>query len=189
MSDFPAPHTPENAEIAKIVSLYQLPTRRREFLEGLEALCRLPRGSVVMYCPHDARMNAKIARVNLLVEDEVVEFDTYEKRSPSGGGLTCGALTAQVGRFYQLWSTQVFLEQSCWEELSADERDHLEAVFRDLLFQMQKKAPTVVRRQVEGPLQRVRDRLRSAARAGSTEILDQQYSSFVFPSGVPYKLG
>src|SRR5207245_488303 len=65
MSDFPGPHTPENVQIKKIVSIYQRPANRLAFVTGLEALCRLPRGSVVMYCPHDARMNAKIARVNL----------------------------------------------------------------------------------------------------------------------------
>jgi HD superfamily phosphohydrolase len=187
MSDFPEPHTPGNAKVGNIVQTYERPQNRLAFLSAIEAICRLPRGSVAMYCPHDARMNAKIARVNLLVEDEVVEFDAYEKRNPQAG-LTCGALAAQVGRFYQLWSTQIFVEQSCWDQLSPEERSHLEAVFHGFLFQMKPLAPAVARLQVEGPLKKVRDRVQSAARSGSLDLLDQQYAGFKFPSGLPYQL-
>jgi HD superfamily phosphohydrolase len=185
MSDFPEPHNPDNSKIRKIVSLYHQPGNRLQFLTAVEALCRLPRGSVVMYCPHDARMNAKIAKVNLLVDDDVIEFDKYESRNPQAG-LTCGALGAQVGRFYQLWSTQVFVEQESWQALTPSEQLHLEAVLREFLFQLSSTPASVVRVQMEGSLKVVRERELSAARSGSADPTDQNFEDFTFPSGLTY---
>ena len=62
MSDFNGPHHPSNRRLSKVLSLYETPVRRLDFLRGIEALCGLPPGSCVMYCPHDATMNANNRR-------------------------------------------------------------------------------------------------------------------------------
>jgi HD superfamily phosphohydrolase len=102
MADFPGVHGPSNPQVQKVLEIYRVPKNRLAFLRMMEARCGLPWGSLVMNCPPDAMMNAKVAKVNLLVEDEVCPFDKYEEQGEAN--LTRGALTAQIKRCYELWS-------------------------------------------------------------------------------------
>jgi hypothetical protein len=133
-------------------------------------------------------MNAKVAKVKLLIDDEVIAFDDYELRH-GAGGLTCGALTAQVSRFYQLWSTYVFVEPTCWSELDDTQKAHLRSVLDRFLFQMKVGAdPQVARREVEASVGVIRNRKRRAARSGTQEPDEAEYAAFTFPSGLPYRV-
>ena len=98
ISDFTGPHTPDNARLNRLIELYRDPENRRRYLLGMEARCNLPTGSLVFYCPPNASMNAKIAKVNLLIDGDVTPFDAYD-REGQDSSLTRGALWAQIRRF------------------------------------------------------------------------------------------
>jgi hypothetical protein len=44
-------HTPENSKLRKVIQIYGEPENRQKFLDGIEALCNLPSGSLIMYPP------------------------------------------------------------------------------------------------------------------------------------------
>lgn len=186
MSQFAGLHSPENPQVKRIISLYSDPRDRFRFLSLIESLCRLPRGSVIMYCPPSAKMNAKIAKASLFVDGEVKRFDTYEEENKPGG-LTCGALAAQVGRFYQLWSAQIFVDTAIWEEFDQKERNHLVSVFKVFFFQPSTAFdPRVERGNIEASVRVVSARALDAARAGSGDPASTLLAGMTFPSGLPY---
>ena len=188
MSHFPPPHDPDNARLNKLLEIYRIPKNRLDFLEKIELLCGLPRGSVIMYCPHDATMNAKIAKVKLFIEGEVSEFDKYEE-GQKDASLTRGALWAQIHRFYELWSAQIYVERRTWDGLSAAAQSNLKAVLRGFFFLMdQSVKPDIVRNQLEYSVQAVHSETR-AARGGKGDPTLDRYKGFRFPSGLPFLAG
>jgi hypothetical protein len=148
----------------------------------MEARCGLPLGSLVMNCPPDATMNAKVAKVNLFVEDEVSPFDKYEEQGEAN--LTRGALTAQIKRFYELWAAIIYIDRRVWDGLSEGERKNLRSVLKTFFFLEPGADPSVVRAQMEPSLEILRKR--KASRTGTTNVDEKQYRGLSFPSGLPF---
>jgi HD superfamily phosphohydrolase len=177
MSDFRGHKDPRLQELLR---LYAEPRRRLDYLRKMEALCELPPGTLVMNCPPDSSMNAKIAKVNLLIEDRVSPFDEYEET----GTLTHGALSAQVKRFYELWAASVYVSRQVWNERLPVEQQHLKSVLKEFLFQMEPgKDPKITRLQMEPSLKVLQAR---ASRSGSQGR--RTYRETSFPSGLPFDL-
>lgn len=185
MSDFPPPHTPENHEIQRIADLYQDPENRLKYLSLTEALCLLPAGSLLMYCPSSVKMNAKVAKANLLVEGDVKSFVDYENEHV-GTGLTCGALGAQVNRFYQLWSAQVFVERQVWRALSQAQQNNLREILKVLLFARPDSDVNVARQNIQPSVRLIAGRDLAAARGGTRHLNLDGYEGTCFPSGLPF---
>jgi HD superfamily phosphohydrolase len=188
MSDFAGPHNEQNPKVSKLLNMYRPTQSRLRFLRGIEALCSLPLGSLVMYCPHDATMNAKIAKVNLLIEETVWPFVDYENASGESG-LTRGALQAQVQRFYELWSAYVFVERCCWTGLNEVARRHLRSVIQCFFFQDDPSADLkVMRQQVEVSIRTVQDALQLVAARGSfgNPPAVEKFKNYRFPSGLAF---
>jgi HD superfamily phosphohydrolase len=74
-------------------------------------------GSLVMYCP-GRKMNAKIAEVQVLINDQVHKLDDFEGLERSDRGITGGHLQAQKDRFARLWRIQFAIDR--------DEKERLE---------------------------------------------------------------
>lgn len=188
ISDFPGPHGPDNPRLKGVLALYNVPQNRLAFLSGLEARCGLPAGSLVMYCPPDAKMNAKIARVKLFIEGEVYPFDEYE-RVRGDSGLTGGALLAQLKRFYELWSAYIFVERTCWDGLSESARRNLQSVIECFFYQTDPDADLkIARSQVDYSIQTVcAETILAAFRSsfGNPPGVEK-FENFKFPSGLPF---
>lgn len=73
-------------------------------------------------------MNAKIAEVDLLIDDHIKSFTAYE-HDAGDSGLTGGALNSQIRRFQALWSAQVFMHKEAWHQLDEAARQD----FRQLI--------------------------------------------------------
>ena len=193
MSDFTGEHNPDNSKLKEIIKLYADPANRRRFLRGIEELCSLPHGSLVMYCPPDATMNAKVAKVNLYIEGEVVEFDQYETNKSIATSLTRGALNAQIDRFYELWSTQVYIRRECWEPLSEEGKKHLKSIVGNVLYVMKKgqdgQDPKILRQQLEPSIDILRKEEPVAARSQAAGSELEAFEDRVFPSGIPFARG
>jgi HD superfamily phosphohydrolase len=188
MSDLPSPQEPANPIVEHVVGMYRRPEDRLKYLRGVEMLCDLPAGSLVMYCPHDVKMNAKIARVKLLVDDEVIAFDEYEKRHKAEG-LTCGALTAQIRRFYQLWCAQVFVDPVCWQALTKEQQLHLKSILGDFFSRTVRSEPVeVARLKIESSVRILRARNKMAARTARNATSDSIADDYIFPNGLPYRV-
>ena len=182
MADFTGPHTPTNVGVRKLLDVYSSPRNRLDYLRKMEALCGFAPGTLIMNCPPDAAMNAKIAKVNLYIEDEVTRFDEYEERGQPN--LTCGALLAQIKRFYELWAASVYVESRIWAGLSEGERKNLRSVLREFLYPMEAgKDPKIARAQMQPSLDVLRKR---ASRAGSLHPIEKAYEGTSFPSGLPF---
>ena len=190
MSDFPGPHNPENPRVRRLLDLYAVPKNRLAFLSALEARCGLPAGSVVMYSPADARMNAKVAEVNLFIEGHVYPFHEYEK-AQEDSGLTRGALLSQVKRFYELWSASIFVERTCWDRLSKPAQRNLQSVIRCFFYQMDITSDLkIARAQINASVKAVTaETTLSAFRAsfGNPPAVEKP-ESFTFPSGLPFDI-
>lgn len=91
------------------------PQNRARALKVLESDFKLPEGSLAIYCP-TAGMNAKIAEVQIAVNDEVEPFDGYERRNENE--LSGGHLAAQLHRFDRLWRLHVFIHPSAEKSIS-----------------------------------------------------------------------
>ena len=192
-SDLQRSHGSGDSSASKVVTLYTDVDKRRDFLRGLEARCNLPACSLVMYCP-PTKMNAKVADVNLLIEDDVVTFADYD-RDDSQSNLTRGALSSRTQRFAELWSTQVFLHRDVWakleqpiSEIQTTPLDHLRNVIRVFLFQ---SAPhsnlTVARMSIQPSIDCVQEaQVLEAARSTTTNYDLDQFTDFIFPSGLPF---
>jgi HD superfamily phosphohydrolase len=87
----------------------QAAANRLTALHLLERDFDMPPGSLVMYCP-GRRMNAKIAQVQVLINDEVHRLDAFEGEERSDRGITGGHLQAQKDRFRRLWRIQFAIE-------------------------------------------------------------------------------
>lgn len=187
MNELASPQTPDNDVVKGMVKLYRSPQNRLHFLRGLEAICELPPGSVVMYCPPDAQMNAKVAEVKLLIGDDVQPFNEYEAMHGPEGGLTHGALTAQIGRFHQLWSAQVFIDPTVIAAWSENQRTHLRHVVKDCFSIWPEDGRAVARTRTDGSLAVVLERQAVAARSGTPRNDDASaFVSFEFPGGLPF---
>lgn len=187
ISDFIGAHSPEHPRLKKLIELYRKPDNRQKFLRGMEARCNLPAGSLVMYCPPDARMNAKVAKVNLLIEGDVTQFDEYDKGGEDSN-LTRGALWAQIRRFYELWSAQIYVERVTWDSLSLKGKKNLRATFKEFFFQMRPDTDVaIVREQVEVSISTVLAENLMAARVESAAPELDKFAEFIFPSGLPFE--
>lgn len=106
-SDFKEPD-----DISDFINLYVEPNNRHRYLVYIESMLDLQKGSAFLYCPHDETMNAKIAKVNLLIGGRVVKANKYEDDHRRTSKLTGGMLSAQVNRFSELWATHLFIDKS-----------------------------------------------------------------------------
>lgn len=178
------------SELTGVIKLYQQPDRRSEYLTNLEVLCGLPSGCLAMYCSIDAKMNAKIAEVNLLIDDNIKSFKKYEADA-GDVGLTGGTLNAQVRRFQALWSAQLFMHRDVWSHLDQNARQDLRQVIRDTFLPISLWGRDVSnlmhhRNQMESRISNVKDKFTmAAARSGTEEITEQQFVSEQFPNGLP----
>ena len=186
ISDFQGSHDLENTRLNALIRLYRDPLNRYSFLRGIEARCSLPPGSLIMYCPPNAAMNAKVAKVNLFIEGEIKPFDVYDQKGEDST-LTRGALWAQIRRFYELWSAQVYIEHVTWDSLSPMGQKNLRAAIKEFFFQMRPDTDvSIVRQQVESSIQFVLGETAKAARLGSEEPGIDELNDFVFPSGLAF---
>jgi HD superfamily phosphohydrolase len=182
MADFTGPRNPENVCLRRLLEIYKQPVNRLEYLRMTEVLCEFSPGTLIMNCPADAAMNAKIASVNLYIEDDVSPFDKYEQRGQPN--LTRGALLAQIDRFYELWAAGVYVDSRTWHGLTEAERKHLKSVLREFLFRMEtEKDPNVARAQMQPSLDVLR---KKASRAGTVDPREEAYRNSSFPSGMPF---
>lgn len=187
ISDFPGVHSPKNPRLSKLIDIYRIPQNRLSYLQGIEALCDLPPGSLAMYCPPDATMNAKIAKVNLYIEGEITPFDKYEENQ-GDASLTHGALEAQIKRFYELWSVQIYIERTCWDKLSSFAKENLKKVLKEFFFQTTPDSdPRIARSNVEASVQTVLNETSAAARSGTKDPRTERLKGFKFPSGLEFQ--
>jgi HD superfamily phosphohydrolase len=77
---------------------------RLDLARALEAQFDLQIGDLAIYCPR-AKMNAKVAEVQVLLDDEVKTLALHESSSESN--LTGGHLVAQTERFSRLWRMHI----------------------------------------------------------------------------------
>ncbi len=181
MGEFTGPHDSSNPRLREVLAIYGSPENRLKYLRMMEARCELPPGTLVMNCPPNAAMNAKIAKVKLYIEDEVSPFDEYDAGSQN---LTCGALSAQIKRFYELWAASVYVERNVWDSMTHGERQNLKSVIKEFLFVMDPNRDLdVVRSQMSPSIEMLSKR---AARAGTSDLRLETYREAVFPSGLPF---
>jgi len=183
MSDFPGAHYPDNPRLVELLRTYKDPRKRLEFLQGMEALCGLRPGTLIMNCPSDAAMNAKIAKVKLFIEGTVNAFDDYESKQ-GDASLTRGALWAQIKRFYELWAASIYVNRREWDQLSKDRQEHLRSLLQKVFFQMEPGSDlNVVRMQAQPSIDSLSTR---AAQMGTVDPRIEALRGFTFPSGVPF---
>jgi hypothetical protein len=185
MSDFTGPHNPTNRRLLNLLRMYREPRKRLEFLRGMEALCEFPPGALIVNCPSDAAMNAKVAKVNLFIEGDVNAFDAYEQNQGEAS-LTRGALWAQIGRFYELWAASIYVDRREWDRLPADRQKHLKSLLREFFFQMDASAdPKIVRMQMQASVQQF---MKKASQKGTVDPRRAHLRGWVFPSGLPFEV-
>lgn len=197
-SDFPASHGEEKPGPVRVFEMYRPNENRRAFLVGLENLCGLSENSLVMYCP-PTEMNAKVAKVKLLIERQVISFDTYDSERQETS-LTRGALWSHIARFSELWSTQIFLRKDVWDELSTRPAtaegangptllDQLRHVVGTFLYSLNHETEAAIQRiGIEPAISAIKEDmgLPQAARTNTAAPVAQRYGNFVFPSGLPF---
>ena len=192
-SDIQKSHRSRESGANKVVELYADIDKRRAFLHGLEMLCKLPENSLVMYCP-PTKMNAKVAEVKLLIENDVVTFADYDQ-DDSQCNLTRGALLSRRQRFAELWSAQVFLRRDVWSILDnpvtgtpSTPLIHLRHVIGAFLFQSNPRVDlNVARMNIQPSIDGVRVvQTLEAARSATTDYDLDQCSGIKFPSGLPF---
>ncbi|MGA9390271.1 MAG: HD domain-containing protein [Candidatus Sulfotelmatobacter sp.] len=181
MADLTGPRNPKNTRLRELLDIYKKPANRLKFLRMMELLCDLPRGSLIMNCPTDAAMNAKVAMVNLFVEDEVSPFATYEEQGEPN--LTHGALHAQIERFYELWAASIYVDRRVWDDLSPGEKKNLRSALKGFFLLAPGDDPNVIRDQMEPSIQTMRKR---ASRSAASNPDEAAYKGSIFPSGVPF---
>jgi len=93
--------------------------RRLSLVRMLEEDFLLPSGSVAVYCPSKS-MNAKIAEVNLHVDNDIAPFNAW---ASSDKTLGSGHIEAQTARFQRLWRVHVCVSREIWDAFSIAERD------------------------------------------------------------------
>lgn len=184
MADFPGDHNPDNPRLCSLLGIYREPQNRLDYLRKMEVLCGFEAGTLVMNCPPDAAMNAKVAQVNLLIEDEMIlPFDKYEEKHRHVG-LTRRALLAQIDRFYELWAASVYVDRRKWDRLSQDERKHLRSVIEEFFFQMDHQKDSLISRaQIQPSLDLLR---KKASQKATTDPAEEAYKTSQFPNGMPF---
>jgi hypothetical protein len=186
MADFTGPQGPENPKLIALLRMYKEPKKRLAYLTMMEALLGVDPGTVIMSCPPDPTMNAKVAEVNLRIEGKIYSYKDYEKPDEESG-LSRGALWAQIRRFYQLWAASVYVSRRTWGTLSKDEQNHLKSVLKEFFFRMETDSDvSVIRAQMQPSIEFLRRK--RVARQGSADPAGQKYRDTDFPSGVPFSL-
>jgi HD superfamily phosphohydrolase len=102
----------------RVQTAFAQPEGRNAVLSLLEADFRLEPGSLAMYCPHTAAMNAKIARVQIAIGEQIAHFDDYERDYENQ--LSGGHLEAQLHRFRRLWRAHFFINREAMNGLSSE---------------------------------------------------------------------
>ena len=186
INTLPGVHAPVNRNLTKLIDMYHDPKNRLTYLQGVEVLCGLPQGTLALYCPPDGRMNAKIAKVNLFIQGDITPFDKYEE-TQGEASLTHGALTAQVKRFYELWSAQIFIDRTCWDQLDQYEKDHFRNVLKEFFFQIEPSNPKVARGNIQRSIDLIQRKLSPAARLETNDLRSERFREITFPSGLGFK--
>ena len=117
-----------------------------------------------------------------------VSLDEYEE-GQGEYGLTGGALSAQLKRFYELWSAHIFIERTCWDRLSESARSNLRSVIQCFFYQMNPEADLkVARSQVDSSIEVVSKETTLAAFRTSfgNPPNVENFKNFKFPSGLPF---
>ena len=134
-------------------------------------------------------MNAKIAEVDLLIDDHIKSFTTYENDA-GDDGLTGGALNSQIRRFQTLWSAQVFMHKEAWHQLDEAARQDFRQLIEETL--LPDSGLTGIsdirhyRRTMQFRVDNVRSKFeRYAARAGTENLSGGEFLSETFPNGMP----
>lgn len=120
---------------AQLRSLADPDVRRRQIVM-IEKLLNLEPGSITLYAPPSAKMNAKIAQVKLLIDGQILPFSEYEKRR-GDQALTGGVLAAQVRRFHELWGVSIYINRPQWHlyaEHAGDILSELEHLLRHSVY-------------------------------------------------------
>jgi HD superfamily phosphohydrolase len=108
--------------------------KRLSKLRSLEEDFGLPAGSLVMYCPGGAAVNAKVADVQVLVHEEVDTLSELERRRVDPA-LTGGFLEAQQSRFERLWRIVFAIDPAARDQLDdRGMRRDLERAIRALVL-------------------------------------------------------
>lgn len=186
INDLPGVHAPGNRTLAKLIDMYHDPKNRLIYLQGVEALCGLPQGSLALYCPPDGRMNAKVAKVNLFIQGDITPFDQYEE-SQGEASLTHDALKAQVKRFYELWCAQVFIDRTCWDRLDQFEKNNLQSVLKEFFFQINPENSKVARGNIQRSVEIIKRKLSPAARLETRDLRSERFKGKIFPSGLGFE--
>ncbi len=105
----------------------EAPANRDATIRLLEEDFHLDLGTMAMYCP-ESRMNKKIARVRVLVENKVDTFENFEETNEHI--LSGGHLRAQLLRFKRLWRIGFYISPSVWESKSGEWRECLKDFIR-----------------------------------------------------------
>jgi HD superfamily phosphohydrolase len=98
-------------------------------LRTLEKEFGLPSCSLAMYCPNK-KMNAKLAQVQVCIDDEVIALSSLTERE---GGVH-GHLRAQIERFQHLWKVQVGIDRDVYASLSQEKLEHLSTTIERAVF-------------------------------------------------------
>lgn len=104
-------YTDDRTKLPPRLEALGVPSVRRDQIRMIEEILGLEEGSASIYAPTDARMNAKLAEVKLLIGNEILSFTEYERRE---GALSCGMLKAQRDRFNELWGVSIYVERKQW---------------------------------------------------------------------------
>ena len=178
------------SEQKRIIELYEEPAQRAAFLTNLESLCGLPSGSVAMYCSSDPKMNAKVAEVDLLIDDHIKSFKTYEEDA-GDDGLTGGALESQIRRFQALWSAEIFMQRDVWNQLDGAARQDVQQVIRVTFLPSSVWGREITdlshyRKSMRVSVNNIQRSLNiSVARSGTEQEELRKFLGSTFPNGMP----
>ena len=161
-----------NEKEKKFLDLYAKPANRFSFLEKIEGVIGVPKGSITMYCPYDTTMNAKIAEVKIYINDVVMKFNDYEIEAREKS-LTGGTLEAQLRRFHKLWSTSIFMHKSSWVAQEDDFKSRVPNILNSFLLPTDQ--PKIKYEETKGLIEKVNPSLKQAARQRKGET---------FPNGL-----
>ena len=173
----------------RIIELYEKPDNRANFLINLEILCNLPAGSVAMCCSSDPKMNAKIAEVDLLIDDHIKSFTAYE-HDAGDDGLTGGALNSQIRRFQALWSAEVYMRKEVWHQLDGTARQDFQQLIKETFLPYGGLSGIRdichYRDTMQFRVDNVRGKFeRYAARSGTKYPRNRDFLEKTFPNGMP----
>lgn len=173
------------------------PEVRHKQILMLERLLQLPAGSVALYAPPSARMNAKIAQVKLLIDGEITPFFKYEK-GRGDAALTGGLLAAQVQRFHELWGVSIYVNRPQWHLYSSHSPEilgELEHFLRNTVYvapsESEGRSLQAIRDGFEPIIAKARVVTARGERVNSSPVDEHSthstYSTGLFASQLPYR--